>query len=336
MGHRTGVAAVRWRREEVLMGRLVGVGSAQGASLPSRAGDVCRQPWAWAGFAAALALTGPRGRRAVLRGTGCSAAAALAHLPMKAVFRRPRPLGAALLKTTRSTSSFPSGHTASDLSFVLGVSQEIPALILPLSFATMGSHASLVRSRIHYPSDVIAGGMIAVAVNAAVWALRPPRRLRSSRLPTGDRPPADGVAPRPPHAAKRAVMRFATNRMLNPITRPLLEHGWWPRTQALIETTGRRSGLPRRVPVGNGLRENRFWIVTEHGYGADYVKNLQQEPRMRVKVGRTWHRGTAHILPDDDALQRLRWLRRPVNDAVLLLVGTQQLTIRVDLEPLPS
>jgi membrane-associated phospholipid phosphatase len=93
---------------------------------------------------------------------------------------------------------------------MLGVSQEIPALLLPLSIATMGSHVSLVRSRIHYPSDVIAGGIIAVAVNAAVWALRPPRRLRSSRLPTGDRPAADGVAPPPPHAAKRAVMRFAT------------------------------------------------------------------------------------------------------------------------------
>jgi len=168
--------AFRWRREEALMGRLVGVGSAQGASFASRAGDVCRQPWAWAAFAAALSLTGPRGRRAVLRGTACSAAAALAHLPMKAIFRRPRPLGAALLRTSRSTSSFPSGHTASDLSFTLGVSQEIPALILPLSLATMGSHASLVRSRIHYPSDVIAGGMIAVAVNAAAWALRPPRR----------------------------------------------------------------------------------------------------------------------------------------------------------------
>jgi len=86
---------------------------------------------------------------------------------------------------------------------MLGVSQEIPALILPLSLATMGSHASLVRSRIHYPSDVIAGGMIAVAVNAAAWALRPPSRLRSSRMATRDRPAADGVAPHSPHAAKR-------------------------------------------------------------------------------------------------------------------------------------
>ena len=73
-------------------------------------------------------------------------------------------------------------------------------------------------------------------------------------------------------------------------------------------------------------------ILTEHGYGADYVKNLQHQPRMRIRVGRDWHHGTAHILPDDDPLARLRWLNRPVNDGLLLLIGTQQLTIRVDLD----
>lgn len=135
-------------------------------------------------------------------------------------------------------------------------------------------------------------------------------------------------------AAKRAAMRFVTNRLLNPAVRPLVERGLWPRTQALLETTGRKTGLPRRVPVGNGLRDGAFWIVTEHGYAADYVKNIQQNPRVRVKVGRRrWYEGTARILPDDDPVKRLRWLRRPVNDVLLLALGTQQLTIRVDLDP---
>lgn len=140
------------------------------------------------------------------------------------------------------------------------------------------------------------------------------------------------MRPGDPRAAKRSAMRFVTNRLLNHITRPLLERGLWPRTQALIETTGRTSGLPRRVPVGNGLRGDSFWIVTEHGYAADYVKNIQRQPRMRMKVGRHWYDGTAQILADDDPRQRLRWLGRPVNDAFLLLIGTQQLTICVDLD----
>jgi len=126
-------------------------------------------------------------------------------------------------------------------------------------------------------------------------------------------------------------MRFVTNRLLNPVVRPLLERGLWPRTQALLETTGRKTGSPRRVPVGNGLRGDSFWIVTEHGYAADYVKNIQTQPRVRVKVGR-WYEGTAQILPDDDPRERLRRLGRPVNDTLLRLVGTEHVTIRIDVE----
>jgi deazaflavin-dependent oxidoreductase (nitroreductase family) len=123
-----------------------------------------------------------------------------------------------------------------------------------------------------------------------------------------------------------------TNRLVNPVVRRLLDHGLAPRTHALLETTGRRSGLPRRVPIGNGLRGSTFWIVTEHGYGADYVKNIQENPRVRVKVGREWLSGTAHLLPEDDVAARLRLLRRPVNDALVRLVGTEHLTVRIDLD----
>jgi len=126
-------------------------------------------------------------------------------------------------------------------------------------------------------------------------------------------------------------MRFVTNRLLNPVVRPLLERGLWPRTQALLETTGRKTGSPRRVPGGNGLRGDSFWIVTEHSYAADYVKNIQTQPRVRVKVGR-WYEGTAQILPDDDSRERLRRLGRPVNDTLLRLVGTEHVTIRIDFE----
>ena len=133
--------------------------------------------------------------------------------------------------------------------------------------------------------------------------------------------------------AKRRVSRFVTNRLVNPVVRPLIERGLFPPTQALLETTGRRSGRPRRTPVGNGLRGDTFWIVTEHGWASDYVKNIRHDPRVRVKVGRRWRSGTAHILPDDDPRERLRALGRPVNDALLLAVGTEQLTIRVDLDP---
>ena len=132
--------------------------------------------------------------------------------------------------------------------------------------------------------------------------------------------------------AKRAVARFTTNKLINPAMRAVLRAGIAPPTHALLETTGRKSGLPRQVPLGNGLRGDDFWIVTEHGYAADYVKNIQANPHVRVKIGRRWYRGTAEILPDDDPYSRMRWLGRPVNDTLLRLVGTEQLTIRVRLE----
>lgn len=60
-------------------------------------------------------------------------------------------------------------------------------LLLPGSLATALSHWSLVRTRKHYPSDVIAGGAIAVIVTAAAWALCPPQRAPRH----GADPPAD-------------------------------------------------------------------------------------------------------------------------------------------------
>lgn len=165
-----------WRREERLIGKLVGSGSRKGASRPSRAADVLRQPPVWIAFIAALSLTGPRGRRAALRGMTCSAASSLIHLPLKRAFRRPRPLGGGLRAIGPLTSSFPSGHTASDLGFTFGAAQELPVLAIPLSIGTLGSHWSLLRARKHYPSDIIGGGVIALAVSVAAWKLRPPAR----------------------------------------------------------------------------------------------------------------------------------------------------------------
>ena len=126
--------------------------------------------------------------------------------------------------------------------------------------------------------------------------------------------------------------KFVTKRFVNPVVRRLLDTGLMPRSHALLETTGRRSGVPRRVPVGNGLRDDVFWIVTEHGYHSDYVKNIQHDPRVRVKVGRQWRSGTAHVLPDEDPRERMRMLRRPMNDALVRMVGSEPLVVRIDLD----
>jgi deazaflavin-dependent oxidoreductase (nitroreductase family) len=129
------------------------------------------------------------------------------------------------------------------------------------------------------------------------------------------------------------LVRALQRRVINPLTRALIVRGLLP-THVLIETTGRRSGLPRSTPVGNGLRGDTLWVVAEHGRRADYVRNIETNPRVRVKAGRgPWRLGTAHLLADDDPAARLRSIGRPVNAAAVRLFGTDLLTVRVDLDP---
>jgi len=148
----------------------------------------------------------------------------------------------------------------------------------------------------------------------------------------GTGPAGDPGSASPLRARKRRVLRTVTNRIANPVVRPLVDRGVLGSGWALLETRGRRTGASRVVPVGNGLRGDSFWIVTEHGYHADYVRNIEADPRVRVKVGGRWRTGTARLLPADDPYARLRALRRPLNDALLLAVGTQQLVVRIDLD----
>ena len=138
--------------------------------------------------------------------------------------------------------------------------------------------------------------------------------------------------PRPDGSLKRTISKLASTRLVNPVVRRLLDRGLMPRTHALLETTGRRSGVPRRVPVGNGLRGDTFWIVSEHGFESDYVKNIQADPHVRVKVGRIWREGTAQVMPDDDVRARMRALGRPANDAMVRLAGSRLMTVRIDLD----
>ena len=131
---------------------------------------------------------------------------------------------------------------------------------------------------------------------------------------------------------KRRLSTFFTTKVVNPGVRFMLERGIAPKSVALLETTGRKSKQARRTPVGNGLRGDEFWIVTEHGRRASYVRNIEADPRVRVKVGRHWRSGTAQLLPDDDPYERMRKLGRPANDSMVRLMGTEHLTIRIDLD----
>ena len=103
--------------------------------------------------------------------------------------------------------------------------------------------------------------------------------------------------------------------------------GW-----AVIETTGRRSGRPRQVPVGGRLRGDTYWCVAADGRLSAFVRNIEADPRVRVRVHGRWRDGTAQPLPDDDVRRRLLRMN-PVNSFFVAVAGKDPLTIRIDLEP---
>lgn len=167
----------RWGLTEDAFVRLLPGPARRGATWFGHLGDVSQQPPVWAGLAATLALAGgEKGRRAAWRGTVCYAAAAVtANVVIKPFARRSRPPGSGKGRIGPVTSSFPSGHAATDLAFTLAAAHEIPLLFLALAPLTTAAHWSLVRSRGHYPSDVIAGGFIGVAVVLIAWRVWPPK-----------------------------------------------------------------------------------------------------------------------------------------------------------------
>ncbi|ANN20545.1 nitroreductase [Amycolatopsis orientalis] len=101
--------------------------------------------------------------------------------------------------------------------------------------------------------------------------------------------------------------------------------------QPILETIGRKSGVPRPTPIGGRLVGREFWIVSEFGEKSQYVRNIQADPHVRLRLKGRWHTGTAHLLPDDDPRARLKALPR-LNSAAVQAIGTNLLTIRVDLD----
>jgi len=133
---------------------------------------------------------------------------------------------------------------------------------------------------------------------------------------------------------KRAVVRLVQKYLVNPPMRAALRLGFLPPTHALLETVGRRTGKPRQNPVGNGLADDQrtFWIVAEHGRQASYVRNIEANPTVRVRIGRTWRAGRAEICPDDDPRARLRAIGRPINALLVRAMGTELLTVKISLD----
>ena len=88
---------------------------------------------------------------------------------------RPRPsraIACETLITEPPCFSFPSGHSTAAMSVALAYATAFPVLAPPLILLAVAVGFSRVRLGVHYPGDVLAGQLIALATDAAIMAIR--------------------------------------------------------------------------------------------------------------------------------------------------------------------
>ena len=133
----------------------------------------------WFAIAGGLALVGGEtGRRAALAGVvSIGAASLVVNAVVKPFARRCRPdrdgedVPDVREVAMPTSTSFPSGHSASAFAFASAVGKEIPAIGVPLRGLAGAVAYSRVHTGVHYPTDVIIGSIIGASIGDITGAL---------------------------------------------------------------------------------------------------------------------------------------------------------------------
>lgn len=125
--------------------------------------------------------------------------------------------------------------------------------------------------------------------------------------------------------------------VLNPIVRGLFRLGVSPPLTALLETTGRKTGRVRHTPVNYARDGQTLWVIAQHGRHAGWVLNLEAEPHIRARLGRSWHAGRAQLVDEDDPHARGRtFARNPILRSMIVgslrALETTPVSLRIDLD----
>ncbi|BBX04815.1 nitroreductase [Mycolicibacterium moriokaense] len=115
----------------------------------------------------------------------------------------------------------------------------------------------------------------------------------------------------PTKSADKARRKFKFERSLgrmvmNPVVTALDRLGIRSSLVVEVETIGRKSNEPRRVPLVGRLEGNDLWVISQHGRRAGWAYNVAANPNVRVRVNNEWRTGTATFEPDDDVRARAR------------------------------
>ena len=111
--------------------------------------------------------------------------------------------------------------------------------------------------------------------------------------------------------ADKALRKFKFERrfgraVVNPLVAALDRIGIRSTLVVELETTGAKSGQPRRVPLTGRADDSGVWVISQHGRRAGWAHNIAANPKVRVRVNNQWRSGTATFEPDDDVVARGR------------------------------
>src|SRR4051812_39419790 len=81
-----------------------------------------------------------------------------------------------------------------------------------------------------------------------------------------------------------------------------------------LTTTGRVSGQPREIEIWFTERDGRFYLIAEHRERANWVRNIQAQPRISVRVGDRQFSATGRAV-DDSREPELAAAVRALSDA---------------------
>ena len=104
-----------------------------------------------------------------------------------------------------------------------------------------------------------------------------------------------------------------------------------------LTTTGRRSGQPHTIEIWFAVQGQAMYLMSGGREKADWVRNIQADGRVTVRVGdRSWP-GVARVLEagaDEDALARRLLLGKyePPGSDELKSWGRSSLPVAIDLE----
>ena len=111
--------------------------------------------------------------------------------------------------------------------------------------------------------------------------------------------------------ARKALRKFKFERqvgrtIVNPLVTALDRIGIRASSTVELETTGAKTGQPRRVPLTGRADDTGVWVISQHGKRAGWAHNITADPKVRVRVDNVWRSGTAEFMPDDDVAARAR------------------------------